>query len=307
MLSFLPKPLRFTLSLSLFIVNTLFWNCLLYALALLKLLCPVASVRAQLSHILVKIAELWISCNSLNMRLTQNIQWDIQALPGFDLKDLSRNKSYLIISNHLSWFDIVVLQGIFNRRIPFIRFFLKQELIYVPILNIAWIALDFPFMKRFSPDYLAKHPERRGDDLKATQKACEKFRNNKVSILNFVEGTRFTIAKQQKQEPNGKTYRHLLAPKRGGLSYVLKAMGNQFDCLLDVTLIYPHGTKTLLQAYAGEVEKMVVRIRRIPIPEKFTNPNWDEDKDARREFKEWFHTLWSEKDQLIHDLGFQKH
>ncbi len=53
-------------------------------------------------------------------------------------------------SNHRSWVDILVLQSIFNRRIPFLKFFLKRQLIWVPLLGLAWWALDFPFMRRYS-------------------------------------------------------------------------------------------------------------------------------------------------------------
>ncbi len=55
---------------------------------------------------------------------------------------------YLVSSNHQSWVDILVLQRIFHGRIPFLKFFLKQELIWVPVIGLAWWALDFPFMKR---------------------------------------------------------------------------------------------------------------------------------------------------------------
>lgn len=263
---------------------------------------PTEGLRRKVSTILVMIAESWIACNALNIAMTQKIEWDVRG-EGFDLNDLAMDKSYLLISNHQSWFDIVTLQFIFNRRIPFIRFFLKQELIYVPILGFAWLALDFPFMKRFSPEYLAKHPERRGDDMKATQKACEKFQFIKVSVLNFVEGTRLTPAKHQK---DGKHFKYLLSPKRGGISYVLQAMGNKFDSLLDVTIVYPDGAKSLLQACAGQVNKMVIRVRRIPIPAQFCSSSWDEDMEARRLFKEWIQQIWQEKDKLIESLLVQK-
>ena len=98
---------------------------------------------------------------------------------------------YLVSSNHQSWVDILVLQRVFHGRIPFLKFFLKRELIWVPVIGLAWWALDFPFMQRGGG-----HGARRGD-LEATREACEKFKRIPTSVINFVEGTRFTPAKQR--------------------------------------------------------------------------------------------------------------
>jgi 1-acyl-sn-glycerol-3-phosphate acyltransferase len=123
---------------------------------------------------------------------------------------------YLVLSNHQSWVDILILQKVFNRRIPFMRFFLKQQLIWVPMLGLAWWALDFPFMQRHTKSQLQKRPELAGQDIAATRKACEKFLGKPVSIMIFPEGTRFTPAKHaQQQSP----FQHLLKPKSGGMAY----------------------------------------------------------------------------------------
>ena len=108
------------------------------------------------------------------------------------LDGLQRNEWYLVLSNHRSWVDILVLQSVFRGRIPFLKFFLKQQLIWVPLLGLAWWALDFPFMRRHSSEYLAQHPEERGKDLESTRKACARFAEIPTSVMNFVEGTRFT-------------------------------------------------------------------------------------------------------------------
>jgi 1-acyl-sn-glycerol-3-phosphate acyltransferase len=155
---------------------------------------------------------------------------------------------YLVLANHQSWVDIVVLQTVLNRRIPFLRFFLKSELIWVPFLGLAWWALDFPFMKRYSRRTLARNPELAGKDIEATRRACEKFKGMPVSVMNFVEGTRFTAAKHGRQSP---PYRHLLKPKAGGVAFVMDAMGSALHSVVDATIAYPAGIPTMLDLLSG--------------------------------------------------------
>jgi 1-acyl-sn-glycerol-3-phosphate acyltransferase len=175
-----------------FILNTLFWCLSLYAVTLLKLVVPNQSWRRGCNRVLIHIAEAWIDGNSALMRLTQKTVWDIQVD-----ESLRRDGSYLVISNHRSAIDIPVLQRVFRRRIPFLKFFLKRQLLYVPFLGVAWWALDFPFMRRVSRDAIAKRPELRNQDVENAKRACQKFQGRPVSILNYVEGTRFTDEKRR--------------------------------------------------------------------------------------------------------------
>ena len=123
-----------------------------------------------IAPVLLWIAEAWISCNSGWMALTQRTSWDVAGIEGLD-----PNSWYMVNCNHQSWVDILVLQHLLNRRIPLLKFFLKQQLIWVPVMGLAWWALDFPFMRRHSDAYLRAHPEKRNDDLKAARVACRKF------------------------------------------------------------------------------------------------------------------------------------
>ncbi len=82
---------------------------------------------------------------------------------------------YLLISNHHSWADIVVLCVLFRKHIPMNKYFLKQQLAWVPFIGLACWALDMPFMRRYSRSYLIRHPERRGKDVETTRRSCENF------------------------------------------------------------------------------------------------------------------------------------
>ena len=160
-------------------------------MAVLKLLVPIAAWRQWTSRVLTVLAECWIAGNGAIFGVMRAMPMSVAGLEGLETRQW-----YLVVSNHRSWVDILVLQSIFNRRIPFLKFFLKRELIWVPLLGLAWWALDFPFMRRYSSDFLARHPHLRGKDLEATRRACERFRRMPTSVMNFVEGTRFTDAKR---------------------------------------------------------------------------------------------------------------
>jgi len=269
-------------------LNTVLLVPPLLVLALLKLLLPLRAVRAWLSRMVIVIAESWIAVNSWLIRTLTPTRWVISGLDG-----LKRQGWYLVVSNHQSWVDIPVLQGVFNRHIPFLKFFLKQQLIWVPFLGLAWWALDFPFMRRFSKAQIARHPELAGKDTEATRKACEKFRELPVSIMNFVEGTRFTEAKHAAQQS---PFVSLLKPKAGGVAFVLEAMGEMIDSLIDVHIEYPAGRPDLFDLLGGRVPEIRVKIREIPIPREFVGLSYAANPLFRERFQAWLNEIWAEKD-----------
>jgi len=277
----------------LFSLNTILWCFILFLFAFIKLIIPHAGVRHQFSQLLILIAIVWIEGNSFFLRITQKVKWDVQGL-----EHLSSNRSYLVVSNHRSWTDIFVLQHIFKHRIPFLKFFLKKELIWVPLLGVAWWALDFPFLKRYSRQFLEKHPELRGKDLETTRKYCGKFKNSPVSVMSFLEGTRFDFQKHQKQNS---TYRHLLLPKAGGVALVLSSMGDYLSNVLDVTIVYPENEPPVYfwDLLTGNIPCIIVRVKILSIPENVVDMNYEEGKAFREKIKQWVNRLWQEKDYQI--------
>jgi 1-acyl-sn-glycerol-3-phosphate acyltransferase len=272
-------------------INTLFWCTLLFAFALVKLVLPFQPVRKRIDPILNGIATLWVACNSGWMRLTQNTRWDVQGIDGLPYAGW-----YLVNCNHQSWVDIFVLQHLLNRRIPLLKFFLKQQLIYVPVIGLAWWALDFPFMKRHGKAQLRKRPELRQQDTEATKRACEKFALVPTSVMNFAEGTRFTPAKHHAQ---ASPYRHLLKPKAGALALALNAMGERFRSLIDVTIVYPAGRPTFWDFLCGRTPAITVRVRQLPIPAEFCTGDYAGNPAFRSQFQRWLDQLWQEKDVQI--------
>ncbi|MCM5682457.1 acyltransferase [Schlegelella sp. S2-27] len=278
----------------LLVLNTLLWVPPLLVLAVLKLLLPIAGIRRVLTSALLSIAESWIAGNNAWMALTQRTSWDVQGLEA-----LERKHWYLVNANHQSWVDVLVLQRVFNRRIPLLKFFLKRELMWVPFMGLAWWALDFPFMRRHSEDYLQKHPEMRGKDLETARKACRKFANQPTSVMNFLEGTRFSPAKQRQQHS---PYKHLLKPKVGGIALALNTLGERFTAILDVTIVYPEGAPTFWQFLCGRVPRVVVRVRSVPVPERLLQTDYVTDPRERVAFRRWVNEMWRQKDEQISEL-----
>jgi len=291
MISFLPAPLLALIATTLMLLNILLWVPILLAFSLLKLLLPFRRVRLWIDPLLLRIAEAWIAGNSGWMRLTQKLDWDVSGV-----ENLSARQWYLVVCNHQSWVDILVLQHVFNRRIPLLKFFLKKELIWVPIMGLAWWALEFPFMRRRSAAYLQEHPEERGKDAATTRAACEKYALVPTSVMNFLEGTRFTPAKQQRQQS---PYRHLLKPKAGGLTLALDAMGEKFGAVLDVSIIYPDGRPTFVHFLQGRVTRVVVRVRTLPVPQAGPPSDQTSEQTLREACQRWVNQLWADKDALI--------
>lgn len=271
--------------------HTLVHATVLFALALLKFVLPIAPWRRVLSRALVAVAESWIGVNSALMATLGHTRIEISGLDG-----LRRDEWYLVLCNHQSWVDIPVLQSVFNRRIPFMRFFLKRELIWVPVLGLAWWALDFPFMRRHSRAELERRPELRGKDIEATRRACERYRDLPVSVMNFVEGTRFT---DHKHAAAGAPHRHLLPPRAGGVAFVLETMGDLMQAVLDVTVIYPQGRPTVIGLLSGRVRQVRVEVRRLPVPRDLLVGGYEHDPQARARFQAWINALWQDKDARI--------
>ncbi|MFA7901852.1 acyltransferase [Pseudomonas aeruginosa] len=285
------------LTATLLLLNTLVLIGPLLVFALFKLVLP-GRGRDRASGAVMWVAETWSEIDKAIFALCTPTQWDIRGI-----ENLRRDTSYLAISNHQSWVDIPALIESLNRRTPFFKFFLKKELIWVPLLGLAWWGLDYPFMKRYSKAFLEKHPELKGKDLEITKAACELFKRQPVTVVNYLEGTRFTEAKRQAQHS---PYRHLLKPKAGGVAFVLAALGEQLDALLDVTIVYPSdkapGFWDLLN---GSVSRVIIDIQVRELDPALWAGDYESDPVFRQTVQAWVNQLWLEKDERIGRLRWE--
>jgi 1-acyl-sn-glycerol-3-phosphate acyltransferase len=280
--------------------NTIVWGTAIVLLGIVKLAihmtAPRSRARTRVILALAWLASRWVAGNQRIFDWMLPTVWDIGGVGD----EVRPSGHYLIISNHVSWVDIFALFRAFHGRAAFIRFFLKQQLIWFPIVGQACWALEFPFMRRYSPEYLEQHPEKRGTDLATTRRACQRYRNFPVAVLNFVEGTRFTRTKQEEQQS---PYRHLLRPRLGGISFVLASLGEQLDATYDVTIAYPGGEVTMLDFVRGRVPRIVVRAKRLEVPPQFYDAAITEPGPQRDELKKWMEELWRAKDADIEELS----
>ena len=300
MLRWLPAPLIAAISFAALIAALVISFVVLMVFTVIKALLPWPAARA------------WVARNCMDRMVGCGTWWGLNRLvfmlmhgPRRDVRiegesALDPNKSWLLICNHQSWADIPLLLDIFGRNLPFERFFLKQQLIWVPVIGAACWAFDMPFMKRHSKEAIAANPALRQQDLDATRKACEKYRRIPVTMVNFIEGTRFTEAKRRSRNS---PYDNLLRPKAAGLSFALNAMGEQFAGIIDVTLCYaPSGYGPLASFLCGDQARMKVRARVLPVPAGLMHGDYQDDAEFRERFQAWVNELWERKDRELSRL-----
>lgn len=242
----------------------------------------------------INITNSWLSVNNwLIDHVLPETQWDITVDENLDLNMQGR---YLMTCNHQSWVDTTVNQYFGLTRMPLTRFFTKWELIFIPFVGQAFKILGFPMMKRHTKEQIAKNPELKTRDMEEARKACEQLLSQPFTLLNYLEGTRFTPEKHaQQQSP----FTNLLKAKAGGLALALNILGDKIDALVDMTIVYPDGAPGYGEFWLGEVPRIVVNMRKIEIPEWVLGGNYEDDAEYRERFQNWVDDLWTEKDQLI--------
>ena len=298
MLSFLPGPILLVFNLVVLSVVTLILALPIFLGALIRLILPVKPVLKSLDGLYQGIFWLWAHFLACEIALTNKTKWDIAGLEG-----LKVNKACMIISNHLSWADIVMLIVIFRGRIPITKFFLKHSLIYIPIIGQVCFALGMPFLRRYTRSEILKNPKLKTKDLDATRKACLSVIEHPSTLVNFVEGTRYTKAKAKAQKS---PYQNLMPPKAASLAVALGIIGARLDCILNTTLQYPQndGGKVFIDLLKGRLHAVIARVEVIDahtIQSELVG-DYMSDKQFKRSFTKKLRDLWQAKDEQIAEL-----
>ncbi|PKH05881.1 acyltransferase [Moritella sp. Urea-trap-13] len=298
MINFLPSFVLMLISTTLVVINIICSLTLITLTGLIKLVLPFTPVQQATRKSADMLLHMWADINSWMIKLINKVEWDVE-IQG----ELSKDNWYLLIANHHSWADIVILFTVFANKISLPKFFVKQAILFVPFVGSACWALDMPFMKRYSKQTLAKKPHLKGKDLQSARQACAKAKLSPTTIVNFAEGTRFTPDKQQQ---TNSPYRYLLPPKSGGIALALASMGNTFEQILNVTIIYPDNLnspfKDLLQ---GKLKRIVIRVETITITPDLQG-DYENDATFKHNFQQWVTILWQRKEQLIATYYQQK-
>ncbi|MBU2880385.1 acyltransferase [Psychrosphaera sp. B3R10] len=294
MLSFLPPWLLIFITLPLFFSITALVATSIFILGIIKLILPFKIVATILNFFINAIWRSWAIGNLFAINLTNPVVWEIDDLDDFDKKSW-----YLLICNHVSWVDIMVLTQIALNTLPSPKFFLKNELKRTPFIGMAAWAMDMPFMKRYSRSYLEKHPEKKGQDIESTKKSCEKFKDIPTTIINFVEGTRVS---PQKQKETKSPFKYLLPPRAGGIAFTLAAMGHLFSGVLNVTLNYPDNQNATTSILFGKLKRVQVRVEVLEVNDDIVGDYFN-DESFKVRFQTWLNDLWLEKDKVLARLN----
>jgi len=291
MLSVLPSFILMPLTFVLFCSNLAFCGSIIFFGGVLKFILPFKFFHRLLHHPMHAAYRFWALINFVIMNSANKIKWTIKGD-----ENLNKQSWYLLIANHQSWLDIFVLSNFARTRIPEPKYFLKESLKKVPFIGMGCWALDMPFMKRYSKSFLKKNPHLIGKDIETTKNSCQKFRKTPTTIINFVEGTRFTKEKHQKQ--NNK-FNHLLIPKAGGIAFTLSTMGEQFDKILNVTLVYPQNNGHIMkQMLKGQLKEVVIDVEQIDGVQSLQG-DYAHDTTYKRDFHRWLTSLWQKNDTKI--------
>lgn len=292
MLSFLPGPIRCILAMLCYCLIVIILTPPFMLFAVLECAAPSKKMQRFFDELAQQIGFLWIDLGRFTEWLLVKFEIEVSS----DVA-LNRENSYLLIANHQSALDILLLQDIFRRKIAFGRYFIKKSLVNVPLLGWCWKAWCIP-MGRYTKEQLARRPQLLRQDVIKTQKICDRLKGIPITLISFIEGTRFSTAKKILQ---ASPYQYLLKPKAGGLAYALATLGSHFDAILDVTLSYPNIKISLWNFFSGRIKKVKVAIRKIPITSDLLG-DYENDQQFRGYFQQWLSQRWQEKDQLLQQL-----
>ena len=278
--------LRGAAALAFLVLNTVFWFVPILLLGTVRRLSPPPLKRACGGGLAIALRG-WVACAAAMATALRVARSQVEFAP--DSPPLRRDAWYLLVCNHQSWADILVLVFAFRKRTPPFKFFTKRALIWLPLIGLALWLLDFPYVRRYGSERLRADPALRAQDERAVRAVCAAIAERPTSVLNFLEGTRFTAAKREAQ---GSPYQTLLRPKVGGLLLVRDGLGDTLRAVVDTTIHYPGGAPGFWDFLCGRCPVNTVYIRVLPLPQG--------DRDALRE---WADALWAEKDARLRAAG----
>jgi hypothetical protein len=84
------------------------------------------------------------------------------------------------------------------------------------------------------------------------------------------------------------------------VAFVLAAMGEQLDALLDVTVVYPQQKiPGFWDLISGGVPRVIVDIQTRELDPALSQGDYENDPLFREQVQSWVNQLWTEKDQRI--------
>jgi 1-acyl-sn-glycerol-3-phosphate acyltransferase len=258
----------------------------------LKFIIPTRALRQKyVENFIYKMPYLWCMLTKKTILLSTFGYWDFP-----DTSALSKGKHYLIIANHQSWFDIIVIAISTYKKVPPYRFFMKRELLWqLPIAGLMCKILGFPFLKRHTRAEIKQDPSLRENDITTTRKACASFKDYPTTFVNFSEGTRFT---QAKHNAGKSRFKYLLNPRPRGCSIILSELKNQIAGIIDLTICYSDKKPCILKLFFGKTKHIRCNLALLPLTADLAG-NFSQDEKYRTHFQGWMEKRWQIKDAIL--------
>ena len=253
------------------------------------------NLKIYLGSISNKMSDWAVANITTALKILHKLEWDFQ-IP----KDVNTETWYIAMSNHQSWADIFILLAAGHKKIPLLKFFMKKELKWIPIIYLVHKTVDMPFLNRHSKVQIQANPELKKVDYENAKKAAKRFSRNPSTAFSFAEGTRFTLKKHSEQNS---PYSNLLKPKVGALAIALSGMP-QVNTLVDFTVVYATQKRSTWDFLCGDLNKAKVVARTYALPENLKNRSFEEEDEYRKIFQTFIDAIWLEKQQTIKDLKF---
>ncbi|MDB9813890.1 acetyltransferase [Gammaproteobacteria bacterium] len=258
-------------------------------------LVPNKKLKKLLGHISNRIGSKIVELITASLQILHGLKWEFNIA-----EHLNTQTWYIAMSNHQSWADIFILLAAGHKKMPLLKFFMKKELQWIPIIYLVHKTIDMPFLNRHSQKQIQANPELKKLDYENAEIAAKRFSRNPSTAFSFAEGTRFTDEKHLAQ---ASPYKNFLIPKIGALAIALKGMP-QVNELIDFTVIYSSKKRSAWDFLCGEMSQAKVYAKAYEIPSTLKGKNFDQEEEYRQEFKNFINKIWKEKQERYTELEF---
>ena len=278
-----------------YISSVLAFGVLILVLISIPRMLPVNAVKKYITAISNEIGNAIVWFLKITLGFIHRPKWQIDY-PA----NISTKSWYIGMSNHMSWADIFVLLFIGNYKLPLLKFFMKKELKWIPIIYLVHKTIDMPFLNRHKPGEAQNDPDLKARNFENARDAAKKFTRYPTTAFSFVEGTRYTETKNNIQLS---PYDDLLKPKIGALVTAFSGMP-MVEELIDFTIIYKTPKRSAWDFACGEMREAKIIIRSYKIP-KFIKESDDMDSvKYKNQFRLFINDIWLEKQKLIKEQKY---
>ncbi len=201
--------------------------------------------------------------------------------------ELDPNENALVIANHQSMTDIVILFFLAHKygRLDDLKWFVKHEFKYVPGPGWGLQFLNTIFVKR---NWFT--------DAKLIEESFANILKNSIPcwLVIFPEGTRKTPEKLLKSQSfaernNFRPMQHLLFPRTKGFRATIRGLGNYLEAIYDVTITYPDLKQiSLFELITSKDVHAQLHVKRFTMSEVILNSDLDQWLIDRFQVKDHF-------------------